>query len=62
MLRSVDSECAGRVIEPRKSNFVGADDVVVAEGSIDTLKLAWRVRSHRGRRRAGHVHRGSPGT
>ena len=37
-LRSVDSECAGRVIEPRNKFVVGADVVLYAEGSIDTLK------------------------
>jgi len=37
-LRSVDSECAGRVIEPRNNFVVGADAVLGAEGSIDTLK------------------------
>ena len=37
-LRSVDSECAGRVIEPRNKFVVGADVVLYAEGSIATLK------------------------
>jgi len=38
-LRSVDSECAGRVIEPRKTCSVAiADAVLVAEGSIPEPK------------------------
>ena len=60
-LRSVDSECAGRVIEPRNGVSAGADVVKKTEGSIGAPQMAWRVRSRRGRR-AGHVHKGSPGT
>lgn len=36
-LRSVDNECAGRVMEPRNS-VVGADAVAVAEGNTDVLE------------------------
>ena len=36
-LRSLDSECAGRVIEPRNSVLVGADAVNLAEGNT-----SWR--------------------
>ena len=31
-LRSVDSGCAGRAIEPRKNRFAGADAVLKADG------------------------------
>jgi len=59
-LRSVDSEWAGRVIEPRKNCIVaGADAVATAEGSIGWAELAWPSRSRRGRR-AGHVRIGVP--
>jgi hypothetical protein len=34
-LRSVDSEWAGRVIEPRNYMIAGADAVVLAEGNIE---------------------------
>ncbi len=34
MLRSVDSEDVGRVIEPRNLLLVGADAVPLAEGNI----------------------------
>ena len=37
-LRSVDSECAGRVIEPPNNFYVGADALIGAEGNIDTSK------------------------
>jgi len=37
MLRSVDSECAGCVIEPRNILVVGVDAVTLVEGNIDTL-------------------------
>jgi len=59
--RSVDSECMGRVIEPREGLLAGADVVEKTEGSTDDAVMAWRRRSRRGRR-AGHVHAGSPGT
>ncbi len=38
-LRSVDSECVGRVIEPRKGLNRGADAVTAAEGS--TVMPRW---------------------
>jgi len=63
-LRSVDSECAGRVMEPR-NNVVGADAVAAAEGNTNVLEREDAQgparRSRRGPR-AGHVHEGSPGT
>ena len=37
-LRTVDSECAGRVIEPRNNFYEGADALIGAEGNIDTSK------------------------
>ncbi len=58
VLRSVDRECAGRVIEPRNVDNVGADAVSVAEGRADAPLCQVR-RSHRGLR-AGHVHMGVP--
>ena len=33
--RSVDSECAGRVIEPREKQAAEADAIVTAEGSTE---------------------------
>jgi len=36
-LPSVDSECAGRVMEPRKDLIVGVDTVDGVEDSTDTL-------------------------
>jgi hypothetical protein len=46
-LRSVDSEHAGREIEPRKEDVVGADAVGRAEGHIDTLERRTRRRARR---------------
>ena len=68
-LQSVDSERAGRVIEPRKQIVVDADAVASAEGTTAAGKsrAARPERSngtrrvHRGRR-AGHVRKGPPGT
>ena len=34
-MRSVDSGCAGRVIEPRKKPIAGADAVPIAEGDAE---------------------------
>jgi hypothetical protein len=42
-LRSVDSERAGRVIEPRNHKLVGADAVAKAEGNIVVLVQARHV-------------------
>ena len=42
VLRSVDSGCAGRAIEPRKKRVAGADAVRKAEGRTDAPQSAWR--------------------
>lgn len=41
MLRSVDSERVGRVIEPRKRLNVVADAVEKAEGNTWRVAMAW---------------------
>ena len=41
-LRSVHRECAGRVMEPRKTILANADVVRTTEGRVDTPREAWR--------------------
>jgi hypothetical protein len=58
-LRSVDSGCAGRVIEPRDSVHARADALKRAEGNIASIAMARCWWSRRGLR-AGHVHERTP--
>lgn len=62
-LRSVDSECESRVMEPRK-NVVGADALPTAAGNTDVLeaRMGARARVQRSDRgqRAGRAHIGDP--
>ena len=55
-LRSVDSECAGRVIEPRKDFVAEADAVDIAEGNTGALS---RMASDLAPRHAGVVEQGT---
>ncbi len=61
ILRSVDSECAGRVSEPRNSATGGSRRCPEDGRQHRDAVMAWRSWSRRGRG-AGHVHAGSPGT
>ena len=47
--RSVDSECRGRAIEPRKC-AIARVLVVCKAGTIPACRMAWQVRNGRGRR------------
>ena len=55
-LRSVDSECMGRVIEPRKDFVAEADAVDIAEGNTGALS---RMASDLAPRHAGVVEQGT---
>ena len=58
-LRSVDSECEGRVIEPRKKLFVGAVVLQGGGGSIGTPKWPG-VSARPGSKSRADAHRGPP--
>jgi len=59
ILRSVDSECAGRAIEPRNQYGRGGRRLGLGGRQHRRAAMAWRVRPRRGHR-AGHVHVRAP--
>ena len=62
VLRSVDSECVGRVTEPREREVPArADGVLVPEGYLRAPQ-SLGVAGLAGVLRAGHAHKDSPGT
>ena len=62
VLRSVDSECLGRVIEPRNDIFVGADVFKTAESSTGRAVIGLVFSVPPGSKSRACTHQGSPGT